>query len=165
LSLLRARNAALVASVVAILAFTLVPTAADNDVELFPFADLVDAIRDSDAGALAEVVLEGTANVLLFIPFGAALAFRGVGLGRAACYGLALSLAVEAAQYVLISGRTAAVDDVLLNGLGAVLGHVLLSSWRQADAPSPATDTRGPVQRSSESQEEVEIAAARDDEE
>ena len=130
MSLLNGRNAALVASVGAVLAFTLVPTAADNDVELLPFGDLVEAVGDSDTGQLVEVVLESAANVLLFMPFGAALAFRGVGLGRTTCYGLALSLAVEAAQYFLVSGRTAAADDVLLNGLGAALGHVLLSSRR-----------------------------------
>ena len=115
-----------------IFAFTLVPTAADNDVELIPLGDAVEAASHSDMGRLAGYVLESVANVLLFMPFGAALAFRGLPLGRAAGYGLALSVAIEVSQLLVIPGRTASVDDVLLNTLGAALGHMLLSRWRSA---------------------------------
>lgn len=145
----------------AVLVLTLVPTAADNDVELVPFGDLVNAVDDWDAGRLMDVALESTANVLLFVPFGAALAFRGLGLGRATCYGLALSLAVEVAQY-FVSGRTTAVDDVLLNGLGTVLGHLLLSSGMTRLA---AAGARGPAEWPGKREDDVEIAATREDEE
>ncbi len=114
----------------AIFAFTLVPTPADNDVELVPLGDLVEAVGRSDLGRLAGHVLESAANVLLFMPFGAALALRGLPLPKSAGYGLALSVGIEAAQLLVVSGRTTSVDDVLLNTLGAALGHVLLSRWK-----------------------------------
>jgi len=75
----------------------------------------------------AGLLLEAAANVLLFVPFGAALGLRDFSIGRTAGCGLALSAAVEGAQWLLIPGRTTSLDDVLLNTLGAVVGHALLT--------------------------------------
>lgn len=67
----------------------------------------------------SRVALAG--NVVMFVPIGAlaALAFRS-GWWRATVSGVALSLLVELLQLVL--GRSADVDDVLLNSCGAALG-------------------------------------------
>jgi glycopeptide antibiotics resistance protein len=132
--LLNTRNAAVVAATAAILGLTLVPTAADNDVELVPLGDFIEAVGRSDTSRALGLVLESAANVLLFVPFGAALALRGLPLAKSAGYGLALSVAIEAAQLLVVSGRTTAVDDVVLNTLGTALGHVLLTRWMSARA-------------------------------
>ena len=102
--LVEARTAALIASIAVILALTLVPTASDNDLELVPFGDLVEAVTSSDAGWLLEVALESAANILLFAPLGAALAYAGFRAGQAACIGISLSVGIEIAQLLLISG-------------------------------------------------------------
>ena len=130
--LVEARTAALIASIAVILALTLVPTASDNDLELVPFGDLADAVASSDDGRLLEVVLESVANILLFAPLGAALAYAGFRAGQAAFVGISLSVGIEIVQLLLISGRTAAVDDVILNALGLMLGYAAVSRWKTA---------------------------------
>jgi VanZ like protein len=147
----------------AIFAFTLVPIAADNDVELVPLGDLVEAVSRSDSGRLAGYVLESIANVLLFMPFGAALAWRGIPLSKAIGYGLALSVGIELAQLLIVSGRTTSVDDVLLNTLGAALGHMLLSRSKPARSDRSGASLRDlPAERASKSPQDVEIAPARE---
>lgn len=65
-------------------------------------------------------------NVLLFVP---AAALAGPVLGwtaaRVVCVGASFSVAIEAVQ--LAVGRSADVDDVLLNTLGVLLGVLLAS--------------------------------------
>jgi glycopeptide antibiotics resistance protein len=124
------RNTAVFLSVAVVLAFTLGPTAADTEVMLVPFEEHVEAAVDADAGELVEKTLESIGNVLLFVPLGAALAFRGLTRRRSALIGLAFAATIEAAQYFVVPGRTAAVDDLLLNGLGVVLGHAALTRLR-----------------------------------
>jgi glycopeptide antibiotics resistance protein len=121
-----AANVALVASVVAVLSLTLVPGyPADEDLELAPLGEIVDALTPPFEVLLAVTVL----NVLLFVPLGAALALRGVSVGRTVLAAIALSATVELAQLLVVSGRTTSVDDVLLNTAGAWLGHAALSAW------------------------------------
>jgi glycopeptide antibiotics resistance protein len=118
-----AANVALVASVVAVLSLTLAPGyAADKDLELVPLGEIVDALTPPFEPLLAEVVL----NVVLFVPFGAALALRRVSVGRTVLAAVALSATVELAQLLVVSGRTTSVDDVLLNTAGAWIGHAAL---------------------------------------
>jgi glycopeptide antibiotics resistance protein len=118
-------NAALVASVAAIAVLTLAPVQQDNDVRLRPFSEIGEAFLEPDLGLL----LESAANVLLFVPFGAALRLRGLGIGTTALLGLLVSAAIEGAQLLFVSGRTTSVDDLLLNTTGAVLGSAVLSLW------------------------------------
>jgi glycopeptide antibiotics resistance protein len=64
------------------------------------------------------------ANIGLFIPLGAAYAWRGQGrrlIWQAAIAGLACSLAVELAQ-VFMHGRAPTVADLIANTAGAWLG-------------------------------------------
>jgi hypothetical protein len=84
--------------------------------------------------ATADVI----ANVVLFIPFGAALAWVAPRSRGAWRLGLALSLAVELSQRFL-AGRDASISDVITNTLGTLVGWAL---WRYATGgarrPAPA---------------------------
>ena len=64
-------------------------------------------------------------NLLWFVPLGAYLRYRGTGLRSALAIGLALSFAIELAQFVLGSG-VSEVEDLILNTAGAALGWRLL---------------------------------------
>jgi VanZ family protein len=68
-------------------------------------------------------------NILLFVPFGAALAFAGFGGVATAVAGLLLSAAVETAQ-LWIPGRFSTLSDVLANASGAAAGWLLVRHGR-----------------------------------
>jgi glycopeptide antibiotics resistance protein len=89
-----------------------------------------EAIGERDPGLLLETVT----NVLLFVPFGAALALSRLSTRRSILCGLVLSISIELAQLLVIPGRTASVDDVLLNTLGTALGCLLFLRWRSRTA-------------------------------
>ena len=108
-------------------ALTLTPIRGDGVIEVSELGDILEALSESDTQFLLGFLLEAAANILLFVPFGAALSLRGLSIGKAAGYGLVLSAAVEGAQWLLIPGRTTSLDDVVLNTLGAVMGHALLT--------------------------------------
>ena len=61
-------------------------------------------------------------NVLMLFPVGLFLGLAGVGPGRAALLGFLLSLTVETLQYYVVTGRDAAISDVITNTTGAALG-------------------------------------------
>jgi glycopeptide antibiotics resistance protein len=114
-------------SVALIAALTLTPIRGDSVMEVSELGDALEALSESDTQFLLGLLLEAAANMLLFVPFGAALSLRGLSIGKAAGYGLVLSVAVEGIQWLLIPGRTTSLDDVVLNTLGAVVGHALLT--------------------------------------
>lgn len=74
---------------------------------------------------LRRFLIDTVGNVLLFVPFGAAtfvaLYERPRPLLKATLLGLALSALFETLQ-IWIPGRVVAVDDLVLNTLGAALG-------------------------------------------
>ena len=114
---------ALAATVAATLLLTLAPMdASEHHVRLVPLSDLVEALTPPDRTRL----LEKAFNVVLFLPLGAALALRGLSLGRTVLVATAFSAAVELTQAVFVTGRTTSFDDVLFNTLGAAVGHALL---------------------------------------
>jgi hypothetical protein len=83
-------------------------------------------------------------NVLLFVPFGAALAVAGVPLSRCVLGGALLSASVEFAQ-LYIPGRDPSLGDLLSNPLGAGLGAALVattSSWLLPAHPRAAPLSR-----------------------
>ena len=106
----------LIASVIAILAATLFPIAGAES-ERF-IACLVCGER-----GIADVLV----NILLFLPFGAALAAGGVSLLRCGLAAAFLSASVEFAQ-VWIPGRDPSLGDVASNVLGGGLGAVLVAT-------------------------------------
>jgi glycopeptide antibiotics resistance protein len=123
------RDIVLVASVAAILMLTLTPmhhriTGGAHQLQLLPFGDIVGAVLVNDKTKM----LEEVSNVLLFIPFGAALRLRSYSLGKSAATAFALSVMVEITQF-LIPGRTTSIDDAMLNAAGGVLGYALVSTW------------------------------------
>lgn len=85
-------------------------------------------------------------NVVLLVPLGALLPLRVVRLRsliRVLLAALLVSACLEIAQGVLPTGRVSAIDDVILNTAGAVLGAVV--TWRWWRRSSLAIDA-GPTQ-------------------
>ncbi|MBO9579083.1 MAG: VanZ family protein [Microbacteriaceae bacterium] len=76
--------------------------------------------------------VETAANALLFVPFGALLGARSRSVLWPAVVGLALSLAIEFTQAVLLPARFATVSDLAMNALGAFLGALLVALTRGA---------------------------------
>ena len=80
-------------------------------------------------------------NVALFLPLGAmaGAAFRRRGLVTVWLLCVAFSVAIEAFQYLVPTGRVANTADVLANAAGALLGLLLaVASGARAGGPSAA---------------------------
>jgi len=118
-------------------------------VNLVPFQEIQRGL--DHRGTVAWTNLVG--NVILFIPLGLAVAglVRGgfwFRLISALAAGLVLSTAIEITQYT--GGRVADIDDIILNGAGALLGglvgatlggiaeHRSRRADRTTDQPPPA---------------------------
>ena len=128
----RAWGAAAAVTGAVILAATLTPGDA-HLLEPTPLTCLVCGSR-----GMVDVVL----NVLLFLPFGAAV---GGLFGRARpalLTGLTLSLGVEAAQLLLVPARDASLSDLVFNSAGAAAGALLALHWRGWLLPAPAAAAR-----------------------
>ena len=82
------------------------------------------------------------ANVILFLPFGAGLGILGLRARSILIVGLLSSLAIEAAQVWVVSGRDANVADVISNSLGALGGGMVGRSWRSWLLPQRETAAR-----------------------
>ena len=109
-----------VASVILIFAATLSPQSGHP--EGSPWCILCGSLGGVDA----------VLNVLLFLPLGIGLALTGTRLSRALLAILILSTTIELAQFFVVSGRDAALGDVLSNLVGGAIGFVLarrFDSW------------------------------------
>jgi VanZ family protein len=71
-------------------------------------------------------------NIVLFLPLGAGLRFRGVPPAAALVLLAGLTCGVEAAQFRLVPGRDASLGDVIANLLGGLAGSALAGSLPQA---------------------------------
>lgn len=131
------QNLALVAAIAAIVAVTLVPTDGENRIRLIPLKDVSDALTPP----FDRLLFEHAANMLLFVPLGAALRVRGLGLGEATIAAALSSAAVEVTQ-IAVSGRTTSIDDAFLYTLGAILGYSLAAACSSRVRESRA-NTRG----------------------
>jgi glycopeptide antibiotics resistance protein len=116
---------ALVASLAAIFAITLVPAHGRNDLQLVP---LIRIIRGFTPPVDPTVVTNVVGNIFLFLPLGAALCLLGLRRGATVRTGFFLSVAIEITQ-LFIPGRTTSADDVLCNTAGALVGCLLVSRW------------------------------------
>jgi glycopeptide antibiotics resistance protein len=123
----------LVAYLVVLAVLTLRPVGADVDsnvrVNLKPFATILPALRHGP-GTFLFANLVG--NLLAFVPLGLLLpvAARRIQWPLVILAGLALSCAIETAQYLISVNvgygyRDADIDDVIVNGAGTVLGLAL----------------------------------------
>ncbi len=99
-------RAALAASALVIAALTLTPSSVPSTSA--PFFCLT-------CGAWLQ---DGLDNVLLFAPFGAALAALGLRRGGPVVVAAATSFAIEFAQYSALPGRDAALTDLIANTVG-----------------------------------------------
>ncbi|GII87669.1 hypothetical protein Ssi03_56590 [Sphaerisporangium siamense] len=99
-----------------------------SGVTLLPFSDLAELATAPPGTVLAQV----GGNLLVFASLGALLPVRSprfAGVWRVTLLAAALSVTVEAAQYVLDLGRISSVDDVLLNSAGAALASLATLRW------------------------------------
>lgn len=110
-------------------------------VNLAPFRTIGHYLREGGWEMRVNVV----GNLLAFLPLGILLPLLrqdGTGLRHVIVAGVALSAAIELAQYV--SGRRVAdVDDVLLNAVGTVIGYALWSVCHEAGARLRLRDRKG----------------------
>ncbi|MBN2176534.1 MAG: VanZ family protein [Demequinaceae bacterium] len=121
-------RALLGAGVATLLWWTLVLSNPDSDgtrsLNLVPFHEISRSLRSDEAG-YGVVNLWG--NILVFVPVGV-LTVLSMRTGRrcagtlALAAGIGLSIGIEAAQYTI--GRSADVDDVILNATGILIGVV-----------------------------------------
>jgi VanZ family protein len=112
-------------------------------VELNPFNDL--RVAAHTTGRYRDIVV---ANIVLFIPLGVALAWRGTRFFRSVAFGAAISITAEVVQYVSNHGRVAQTGDVVVNVAGAVIGWAvfvaLTGGWGPLSRKESAT-ARGVV--------------------
>ncbi|HSJ25430.1 MAG TPA: VanZ family protein, partial [Longimicrobiales bacterium] len=113
---------------VIILVLTLTPTGSAGGVESFSFT-----LRARGFRGLADSL----ANILLFAPFGAAVAILRPGWLRPILAGAAMSLAIELAQ-LFVPGRYTSPWDVIFNTAGAAVGVTIVRYAALWLRPSPA---------------------------
>lgn len=77
--------------------------------------------------------VEFATNVLLFVPLSLlGSTFRPQwGWGRWFLVGLGLTASIELGQMLLLPGRSPALDDMVANTLGALLGYLLVVLFRR----------------------------------
>jgi VanZ family protein len=130
-------GAALLCSVAGFLVLTLTPGNGPNEHQLVPVVHIATGHpREYEVDVFLNVV----ANVLVFLPLGAALCLLGTRLRATALAALALSTLVEIAQ-LFVPGRTTSTDDVLLNTAGALLGYTIVRFWRRQSSVPIGTTT------------------------
>jgi VanZ family protein len=117
--------------VVLILVVTLTPTDDRGIIEISDLDDIVDALARADVRSTLGFILESATNVLLFVPFGAALALHGFSTTKDRSVRLLVSTLVEGAQLLYRGRRTTSLDDVFLNSVGAGVGAELVWSLRK----------------------------------
>lgn len=106
-------------------------------VSLIPFSVFKDYLHDLSQGPAMffATLLNFFGNLLVFVPIGffPALLFRKATWKRSATIGLALALFIEVVQYFIM--RNTAVDDIILNTIGAVCGYwvylLCRTFWKQ----------------------------------
>lgn len=102
-----------------------------------------------DAGPLTGFHLVVAANVALFVPVGAALAWwrPRLSVWAVGAVGCVLSIGVELTQWAIATHRHPLVIDVITNTLGALIGAVLVRTatraWRRRRAARPNASVGG----------------------
>lgn len=95
---------------------------------LLPLGDIATQL----AGPPGDAFVQITANLLVFFALGACAPVRCPALARPArllALGAGASLTLEVCQQVFGAGRVFSVDDILLNGLGCLLGGLASRRW------------------------------------
>ena len=103
--------------------------------------NLIPVVVDGPGSALDAIL-----NVFVFVPPGILLATLGWRLLQVLAAALAVTLAIEITQYLTDWGRTADVNDLITNVLGAALGW--LGAWSIIRARAPRGEApAGPAAR------------------
>ena len=99
----------------------------------------------------AYVVLEFTANIVLFLPFGllATVAYPRLRPVVVIAIGFASSVVIELVQ-LAIPSRYATVSDVIANTVGAVIGCLAAVAMARSATPSAGTSAGASAERSAE---------------
>lgn len=101
--------------------------AVNSAVSLVPFTVFKDYLFDLSQGPAMffATLLNFFGNLLVFVPVGffPALLFRKATWKRSAIIGFAMSLFIEIVQYFIM--RNTAIDDIILNTMGAMCGYWL----------------------------------------
>ena len=122
-------------------------SAADRSLNIIPFRVFQEAWSMPEPKKIAQTV----ANVVMFVPLGFLLpvAFRKMRSFGKTTLSLALfSFAIEFTQY--FTGRSADIDDLMLNTLGGILGYLFFFAISKlfGKKQSPKTGRRRPVGKS-----------------
>ncbi|MBF7097327.1 VanZ family protein [Alkalibacter mobilis] len=121
----------------AILLITMIPTNYNSDtrriLNLVPFENMYDMVFKS--GRIGLPLWNIGLNILMFIPFGYLMS-QDLKDKPDICMavvarGFLFSLMIETMQFVVPLGRSADVDDLILNTLGAYFGFLFWSYTRQ----------------------------------
>jgi glycopeptide antibiotics resistance protein len=99
----------------------------------------------------AYVVLEFTANIVLFLPFGllATIAYPRLRPVLVIAIGFASSVVIELVQ-LAIPSRYATVSDVIANTVGAAIGCLAAVAVARSATPSARTSAGASAERSAE---------------
>ena len=142
------------ACVIIVLAATVVvgaskTSAADRSLNIIPFRVFQETWGMPKPKKIAQTV----ANVVMFVPLGILLpvAFpKMCGVARTTLALALFSFGIEFTQY--FTGRSADIDDLMLNTLGGVLGYliffVLSKRFRKKQTRRPGQGVRRPVRKS-----------------
>lgn len=83
-------------------------------------------------------------NILLFIPIGFFLSFKKSSFKFVLLTGFLFSLFIEMVQFSIPMGRSADIDDVILNTIGTFLGYIFWklsnSKWRSIASSKEASN-------------------------
>jgi glycopeptide antibiotics resistance protein len=114
----------------------LTPVEIPPDTKIFHLVPLEDVIA---FWGTDQALVQIGGNLGVFFALGAFAPIRAAALARPwrlLALGVAASLFVEVLQHFVAHGRVFSVDDILLNGVGCLLGGlVALPWWRRANIP------------------------------
>lgn len=105
----------------------------DTMLNLVPFSMFIDYVKSwTEYGStdLLSIATNVLGNVMLFMPLGLlpALLFQKVTWKHALLIGFTMALLTEVGQYYIM--RNASIDDIILNAVGTICGHLLYTLLR-----------------------------------
>jgi glycopeptide antibiotics resistance protein len=134
--------AAILASTLLIMLFTLTPSDGENELHLIPLSEIGPTFAHPLAYSQGFDLL---GNIALFAPLGGSLRWLGLRLRPAVALGAGLSAVIEIVQ-LGIPGRFTSTDDLILNTVGAAVGYLgaawAISRAGEARAPGPRRTPR-----------------------
>jgi glycopeptide antibiotics resistance protein len=105
-----------------------------GDPNFVPFKTILPYLRGEHGSLIASLNLVG--NIALFAPIGLLLPFvyRSMTWLQALAFAVAAGLVIEGMQVTFRVG-VFDIDDLILNGLGVMIGYTAFRLWRKAKRP------------------------------